>query len=176
VGVLLQAAGWHFLVLRRERASRIAALPPQGTGLPRTFHPDPIAEWVEGQRVLIVFAVVAALGAYASTRLMSFDRASGALALMAAGAAAAAAYARWRHVRVLTVRVERHDICLARGRGERLQWESIPRSDIEACSERHPLLGSRWLELKFKDRWRKLKIKESSIVDYWGLHRLLKPQ
>ena len=43
-GVLLHTIFWAF-VLKGEKRSRLAEFPPQGSGLPRTFYPNPIAEW-----------------------------------------------------------------------------------------------------------------------------------
>jgi hypothetical protein len=44
IGVLLHTIFWAF-VLKGEKRSRVAEFPHQGSELPRTFYPSPIAEW-----------------------------------------------------------------------------------------------------------------------------------
>jgi hypothetical protein len=171
LGVLLHAVGWHLLVLQRERATRIAALPAGGSELPRTFYPDPVAEWQAGLIMLGVFASLPVVIAYSSDGFMSQTSVEQSYILVALGGAIAPVVAAYTGARVLTFRVEQAGISFARGR-EALQWTDVPWSDVTLCEEKTSR-GRRWIEIGFKDQWRNLKIGEATIVDYAILLSLL---
>ena len=57
IGIVLHTLCWAF-VLRGEKRKRVSALLAQGAGLPRTFYPDPIAEWVFWLLVLGLGAIM----------------------------------------------------------------------------------------------------------------------
>ena len=62
LGILLHAIAWVF-VLKREKRLRLAALPPNGSGWPQSFYPDPIAEW-------FIWVLVLGLGAFVASSLL----------------------------------------------------------------------------------------------------------
>jgi hypothetical protein len=173
LSILLHAALWYLLVLRPERAVRIAALPAQGSSMPRTFHPDPIVEWRAGLITVSVVAVITTTVVLGWAGLMSDSRADWALTWVAAGVLVAALVARRARARVLTLRVDRHCISYARGRDEPLQWFDIQRADIVLCKE-GSYRGKRWIVLRCKDRRRNIKIAAAAIVDYPTLRDVLR--
>ncbi len=174
-GMLLHTLGWAFVV-RGEKRKRLSALPPQGAGLPRTFYPNPITEWVVW---LLVFGIGALMGSmlagfsiadgFMSSSMVHFDYA--ALGILTAIAFLAAYFAGRR---VLTVRVESEGISYARGR-ENIEWVSAIWSNVLAVNQRSKTYrGSTtyWTEIEFNDGRGKLKIPQS-MVDYAGLRDLL---
>jgi hypothetical protein len=137
-GILLHALAWYHRVLRRERAARIAALPADEAGHPRSFHPDPIAAWLAGQRALclcaaLAVAVVWAPGYFAG--LVLYGPLLTAYILVATGAAWAAYAADWTAQVLVTIRVEQDGIAYARGRAP-LTWTQVPWSGITQCIEK----------------------------------------
>ena len=66
LGVLLHTIFWAF-VLKGERRSRLAEFPRQGSGLPRTFYPNPIAEWT-------LWLLVFGIGAFTASMMASIYR------------------------------------------------------------------------------------------------------
>jgi hypothetical protein len=172
VGIIVHAVGWYFLALPRERAARIAALPEAGSGLPRTFHPDPVIEWSAALGALCLFAVFAALMFADSTEgLVSYSGVHIAYMLMAAGAVCAPLAAAWAGSRALTVRVEDNGIAFARGRTA-AQWTCVPWTEVTGKCEKSNR-GNYWIELEFRGQWSKLKIREAFTVDYPILRGLL---
>ena len=129
-GIVLHTIYWAF-VLRGEKRSRIAELPPQGSGLPRTFYPNPITEWA-------VWLMVLGIGAFVPSMLVGFsiydDFMSSSFVwfvygFLAVGAALAVPAAYFTRKSLLTVRVDTSGISYARGRGD-LQWLNAAWSDI----------------------------------------------
>jgi len=174
MAMLLHAVGWYLLVLRRERQSRIAALPKQGpTGiLPRSFFPDPIAEWRTGLLVLAVFAFLATLFAYGSTGVVNCAYTEFAYILVAASIPVAAAVADYTGATVLNLRVELRGISIASGR-KRLRWQVIPWDNVTEFREKARRRRS-WVELTFKGQWKKLRITDRTILDYTNLCNCVK--
>jgi hypothetical protein len=64
-GILLHAIFWVF-VLKSEWRSRVAEFPPQGSGLPRTFYPDPVAEWT-------IWLFVFSIGTFMASMMAGFS-------------------------------------------------------------------------------------------------------
>ena len=174
-GVVLHTIFWVFF-LERERRSRVARFPPQGSGLPRTFYPNPIAEWDLSTRVFGAGALVASIFA----AIAVYDGFMDSLdlwtiyILMALAAAIALSIGHNTHRSLVTARVDTDSISYARGRGD-LQWTKTAWSDIShlrPCSRNWRGYRWFWMELEFKDRREKLRIGQS-IEGYFDLHDIL---
>jgi hypothetical protein len=175
LGVLLHTLFWAF-VLKGEKRSRMAEFPPQGSGLPRTFYPNPIAEWT-------VWLLVFGIGAFVASMLATFTVYDGFMSstfiwviymIMAITAAIALLVAYFNGKSLLTVRVDTNGISYARGRGD-LQWLNAAWSDIllfRQKSRTYRGTTRRWLELEFNDKRKKLKIGQS-IEGYAALRDIL---
>jgi len=176
IGVLLHTIFWVF-VLKGEKRSRVAEFPPQGSGLPRTFYPDPIAEWT-------IWLIVFGIGAFPASLLATFTACDGFMSstfiwviyiIMASTAAIALLVAYFTGKSLLTVRVDTHGISYARGRGD-LQWLNAAWSDIllfRQKSRTYRGSTSYWIELEFNDKRKKLKIAQS-LQGYPALRDILR--
>jgi hypothetical protein len=174
-GILLHTICWAFL-LRGEKRSRLAALQPQATGLPRTFPPDPIAEWV-------LWLLVLGLGAFIASMIAGLSIADGFMSAqlqyfvygaLAIAAVVALLVAYFTGKRVLTVRVEPDGISYARGRNNP-QWTSTIWGDIAGVTQKSRTYRGNttyWVEITFADGRSKLKISQS-ITGYPALRDLL---
>ena len=175
LGVLLHTIIWAF-VLKGEKRSRLAEFPPQGSGLPRTFYPDPIAEW-------IVWLIVLGVGTFIASLMASFTVYDGFMSstfiwviyvIMAIAVAIALPSAYFTGKSLLTVRIDAHGISYARGRGD-LEWLDVAWRDILQCTQKSRTYRgntSYWIELEFKDQPKKLKIAQS-IEGYSTLRDIL---
>jgi hypothetical protein len=162
--------------LKGEKRSRVAALPPQGLALPRTFYPDPIAEWSIWLLLFGCGAVTASLMASFAVYdgFMSSSFSSIVYVVLAIGAAIAFTAAYFTGRSLLTVRVDSNGISYARGRGD-LQWLNVTWSEILVLTEKsRTYRGStrHWIEIEFQDNRKKLKIGQS-ILGYPALRDLL---
>jgi hypothetical protein len=176
IGVLLHTIFWAF-VLKGEKRSRVAEFPPQGAELPRTFYPNPIAEWT-------LWLVVLGIGAFVASMIASFTVYDGFMSssfiwfiyiVMAITAAIALATAYFSGKSLLTVRVDTHGISYARGRGD-LQWLNAAWSDILLFKQKSRTYRGNttyWMELEFNDKRKKLKIGQS-IEGYPNLRDILR--
>ena len=174
-GILLHAIGWAF-VLKGERRSRAAALTPQGLALPRTFYPDPVAEWS-------IWLLLFGSGAFTASLMAGFAVYDGFMSssfssivyiILAIAAALAFTVAYFTGKFLLTVRVDSNGISYARGRGD-LQWVNVTWGEILALTEKsRTYRGStrHWIEVEFQDNRKKLKIGQS-ILGYPALRDLL---
>ncbi len=174
-GILLHTLCWAF-VLRGEKRTRLSALQPQGAGLPRTFYPNPIAEWYFSLLVL-------GIGAFMGSMIAGFSVANGFMSSLmeyfvyiplAIATACALLVAYFTGKRVLTVRVEPEGISYAQGR-ENLEWTSALWSNILGATQKSRTYRGNttyWIEIEFSDNRKKLKIGQS-ITDYAGLRDLL---
>jgi hypothetical protein len=174
-GVLLHTIFWAF-VLKGEKRSRVAEFPPQGSGLPRTFYPDPIAEWT-------LWLIVFGIGAFTASLMASFSVYDGFMSstfiwviysIMAIAIAIAIPAAYFTGKSLLTVRIDTHGISYARGRGD-LEWLDDAWSDILQLREKSRTYRgstSYWIELEFKDQRKKLKISQS-LEGYPALRDIL---
>jgi len=174
-GILLHTLCWA-LVVRGERRRRSSALQLQGAGLPRTFYPNPIVEWV-------VWLLVLGIGAFTQSMMAGFSVADGFMSsltvhfvyiALAIAAAIALLIAYFVGKRVLTVRVEPEGISYARGR-DNPQWVSATWSNIIGVTQKSKTYRGNttyWIEIQFNDNRRKLKIPQS-MVDYAALRDLL---
>ena len=175
IGILLHTLCWA-LVLRVEKRKRVSALLAQGAALPRTFYPDPIAEWV-------LWLLVLGLGAFSGSFMAGFSVANGFMSSsmvyfvyipLAIATPIASLVAYFTRKGVLAVRVEPDGISYARGR-ENQQWTSATWSNIAGVTQQSRTYRGRtsyWIEIEFNDNQRKLKIPQS-ITDYAGLRDLL---
>jgi len=174
-GIVLHTIYW-LLAMKGEKRSRIAALPPQSTTLPRTFFPDPIAEWIAGVFFFglgaSVACVLAGMAVYDGF-LSPFSRSAIEIILgITVSVALAAVYFTAKYL--LTVRVESTGIFYARGRGE-LQWLSAAWGEILVLTQKSRTYRGNttyWMELELSDNRKKLKIGQS-IGDYPALRDLL---
>ena len=170
LAIVLQSIFWAFQ-LAREKKSRIAAFPAQGSQMSRNYYPDPIAEWITWTVWFGMFGgagLVAGLSAYdgfpSSTTIWLI------YGILAAGFVIAAICAYFTGAYLLTVRVDADSISYARGRGD-LQWFTARWGDVlQATQKSRTYRGTRreWVELEFKDMRKKLKLRES-IVGYPAL-------
>jgi hypothetical protein len=174
-GILLHTICWAF-VLRGEKRSRISAFAPQGAGLPRTFYPNPVAEWTAW---LIVFGI----GAFCASMMAGFAIPDAFMSsfMMTATYVNLAIFilvgllvVYFTRNSLLTVRVDTGGIAYARGRGD-IQWQNAAWSDIRQLTQKSRTSRGRtyyWIEIEFNDNRKKLKIGQS-IVDYPALRGLL---
>jgi hypothetical protein len=174
-GIILHIIGWAF-VLKSEKRARLAALPPQGTGLPRTFYPNPIEEWGSSLVGLGIGAFIASMmvGFCVYSGFMSSSFVYFVYGILGVGAALAIIFAYFTRRSVLTVRVESSGLFYARGRGD-LQWLSANWSEIMALTERSKTYRGNttyWLEFEFYDGRKKLKVYKS-MDGYSTLRELL---
>lgn len=175
-GVLLHTIFWAF-VLKGEKRSRLAEFPPPGSGLPRTFYPNPIAEWT-------LWLLVFGIGAFVPAMMASFGVYDGFMSstfiwvisiIMAITAAIALPVVYFNGKSLLTVRVDSQGISYARGRGD-LQWLNAAWSDILLFREKSRTYRgttTRWIELEFNDQRKKLKIGQS-LEGYAALRNILR--
>ena len=174
-GIVLHTIFWAF-VLKGEKRSRIAELPPQGSGLPRTFYPDPIAEWTIWLLLLGIVAAVPGMmaGFSLSDGFMSSTIVWVIYIMVAVDIALALTCAYLTGRSLLTVRVDTSGISYARGRGD-LQWLYAAWSDIRRFGQKSRTYRgntSYWMELEFNDNRKKLKISQS-IREYPALRDIL---
>jgi predicted membrane protein len=175
VGIVLHCIFWAFQ-LRSEKKAILAALPQQGSQLPRTFYPDPILEWSAWTLWigLVAFmasmmAVFAVADGFMSSSMVWFV--CGALAVGVVVGFIAVYFARRR---ALTVRVESNGMAYARGRGD-LQWLTVGWNEILQLTEKSRTYRGNtryWLELQFRDNRKKLKLTQS-VEGYAALKALL---
>jgi hypothetical protein len=174
-GVLLHSIFWIF-VLKNEKRSRLAALPPQGSELPRTFYPNPIAEWS-------IWTLLFGIGGFVSSMLASFSVYDGFMSssftwvifgMLAAMGAIALLAVYFTARSAMTVGLDANGISYARGRGD-LQWITIAWGEILQLTEKsRTYRGSvrYWIELQFRDNRKKLKLTQS-IEGYATLRDML---
>jgi hypothetical protein len=174
-GALLHTIFWAF-ALKGEKRSRVAEFPSQGSGLPRTFYPNPITEWT-------LWLLLFGIGALVASMMASFSVYDGFMSstfiwviciIMGIMAAIALTTAYFTGKSLLTVRVETHGISYARGRGD-LQWLNAAWSDILAFRQKsRTYRGSTtyWIELEFNDKRKKLKIGQT-LEGYPALRDIL---
>jgi hypothetical protein len=173
--VLLHCIFWAF-VLKKEKRSRREALPPQTSQLPRTFYPNPIAEWQIWTVFLGIFAVVGCLLAgfcvadgFMSTLMVSF-----AYGFLSVGLVIGLVAAYFTGKYLLTITVRPDGMSYARGRAD-LEWQNVSWSDVSSFSEKSRTYRGNtryWLEFAFKDGRKRLKINQD-ILDYAALRSLL---
>jgi hypothetical protein len=174
-GIVLHSIFWIF-VLRNEKRSRLAELPPQTSDLPRTFYPNPIVEWSLWTLLFGIIASVASMMAGFSVYdgFMSSSFVWVIYIIVAVGAAIAIPAAYFTGKSVLTVRVDTNGISYARGRGD-LQWLHAAWSEILLFSQKSRTYRGtirHWIELEFKDNRKKLKIAQD-IEGYPALRDIL---
>ena len=174
-GIVIHTIFWAF-VLKGEKRSRIAELPTQGSGLPRTFYASPISEWT-------VWLLVFGIGAFAASMLAGFAVSDGFMSssfvwfvygALAVGAAIALVATYFNRKSLLTVRVDTNGISYAGGRGD-LQWRNATWSDIRVMTQKSRTYRgntSYWIELEFQDNRQKLKIGQS-LEGYAALRDIL---
>jgi hypothetical protein len=173
-GIVLHALAWYFLVLMREKKARIAALPADAPGTPRTFHANPLAEWENGLWLLGLVSLFA--GAIALVAALEGNvNHSFALVpyvLVAIGLLLVPVALFYTRRNILTFQVGQEGVAYARGR-ESQNWTHIPWSNIDKLQEKSNRYG-RWLEIRQKGQWLSLKVKKNAVADYPGLLTALK--
>lgn len=175
VGFLLHCIFWAF-VLWREKKAILAALPPQGSQLPRTFYPDPILEWMAWTFFLGIAAFVSSMMAVISVSdgFLSSSMLWVIYIFLGVGVAIGGIAAYFARRRALTIRVESQGFSYAHGRGD-LQWLNANWSDILVLTEKsRTYRGSTryWMEVEFKDNRKKLRLTQV-IEGYPALKQLL---
>jgi hypothetical protein len=174
-GIMLHSIYWAF-VLKSEKRARLSQLPAQGAGLPRTFYPNPIAEWVASVIVFGVGALAASVVAGISVLdgFMSSDMVIAPYIILAFVTVVAILIAYFTSRSVLTVRVGPDSISYARGR-ENTEWLTATWTDILVLKEKYRKYRGNttyWIEIEFRDKRKKLKIAQS-IEGYRSLRDLL---
>ncbi|HMD38222.1 MAG TPA: hypothetical protein VKH15_03010 [Candidatus Acidoferrum sp.] len=177
VGILLHSICWAF-VLRSEKRARLAALALQGQGsqLPRTFYPNPIAEWTIWTILFGIFAFPAGMISVisASENFMSASMIWVVYVILGVATVIGLIAAYFTGRSVVTVRVDSNSLSYARGRGD-LQWLTVGWSEILKLTEMsRTYRGSTryWLQLQFRDNRKKLKLGQD-IQGYPALKELL---
>jgi hypothetical protein len=175
-GIVLHSIFWAF-VLKNEKKSRLAALPPQGSDLPRTFYPNPIVEWS-------LWTLLFGIGGFVASMMAGFAVNDGFMSsssvwviciILGIMAAVALVSSYFTGRAVLTVRVEPNGISWARGRGE-LQWLTAAWGEILTLAEKSRTYRGNtryWLELEFRDMSRKKLKLAQDIEGYPALRALL---
>ena len=175
-GIFLHTLFLGLRLVSAEKRARLSALPPQGAALPRTFYPDPVAEW-------FVWLPLLGASAFMGSIFAGFSVANGSMSSrlvhavyiglpITAAIALLAAYFTGKTV--LTVRVESEGISYARGR-KNLQWMSATWSQILGITPKSQTnRGNKrcWIEIMFYDL-DTLKIIDERITDFAGLRDLL---
>ena len=163
-------SGWWLFILRRERRARLAALAADsGETLPRTFHPDPVAEWSVWSILVLVFGAIGTVmaGICISTGFVSGIFAWALLGIVGFGVLIGL-LAAWAVRRtVVTLKIDADSISVAKGRGEP-KWITAAWGDLKdaACKSR-TYQGNRteWVEVVFPDG-KKRKFYENYLPDY----------
>jgi len=175
-GIALHSILWAF-VLKTEKRSRLAALPPQGSDLPRMFYPNPIVEWT-------LWTLLFGIGGFVASMMASFALYDGYMSssfvwvifiILGIMAAIALVSAYFTGRAVMTVRVDTTGLSWARGRGE-LQWISAAWGEILTLVEKSRTYRGNtryWLELEFRDMTRKKLKLAQDIEGYPALRTLL---
>jgi hypothetical protein len=176
LGILLQSLWWAF-ELKKEKRARIAALPPQGSRLPRTFYPNPIKEWTRWSLVLGIFALFAGFLAVGSASEGYMDSLSywRIFIVLGTGVLLGLISVYRTQASVLTIRLDSSDISYARGRGES-RWTTERWSDVLKWSRRSRGFAGRrreWLEIEFTDLNKKKLQVPQDTVDYAALRDFL---
>jgi hypothetical protein len=176
LGILLHTLCWTF-VLRGEKRKRLSALQPQGAGLPRTFYPNPVIEWVAWLTVLGLGAFTGCIILVAGSPITSGFMSSIPMDFLCIDLAITTAMAPlvtyFIGKYVLTVRVEPDGLSYKRGLHNQ-RWMSAGWSNILRVTQKsRTIKGNKkyWIEIELDDR-PNLKI-EQYIVDYAGLRDLL---
>ena len=169
-GILLHTIWWGFQ-LRNEKRARLASMSPQSGQLPRTFYPNPIAEWSVWTFVFAIFAVMGGILAGFSVYdgFMDPSMAWFIYGAQAVGVAVALIAAYFTGRSVLTVKVDSNGISYARGRGD-LQWLTAQWGEMLQLTEKsRTYRGTRreWLEIEFRDMTRK-KLKVPQDIEGYG--------
>jgi hypothetical protein len=162
IAILLHAIYWGFC-LARERKRRTAELAPapDAPPFPRTFYPNPVAEWVGWTFTLCVFALMALIPSliaifqrYQSTFLERFILIAQAIGLLIA------LIVVWivRSV-VVTIRIDDKEIAYARGRGRgggggepnwiTSRWSDLRSATVKQTASRGGVYT--WIALVFPD-------------------------
>jgi hypothetical protein len=165
-GLSLHTIGWAFVVYREKKA-RIKTFPAQDQGYPRTFYPNPIAEWVVGLCVL-------GIGAFVTSMLAGFGVLdnfiddgmtwfiAGTLSLTVMIALTCAYFSSKS---ALTIRIDTTGLAYIRGRQSH-DWTTTAWSETSTIVEKYRKYRgttSYWIEIEFKDNRKKLKIPTSTV-------------
>jgi hypothetical protein len=174
LAIIAHCIFWAFQ-LKSEKRARIAALPPQGSGLPRTFYSSPILEWISWTLWIGIAAFVGAIMAVFSVYdgFMSSSMVWFIYGALGVGMVVAFIAAYFAGRSALTMRVEANGIAYAHGR-EDLQWLTAGWGELSLTQKSRTYRGNRseWLELEFNDKRKKLKVTEE-VEGYRALRDLL---
>jgi hypothetical protein len=188
VAILLQGIPWSIYLWRVKKA-RVAELqpPPGAPPLPRTFYPNPIAEWFGWMMTMFIFGFVGSMFAafvlFDNYLSSSFD---GFIIVIDILGLAVGLFVVWMARRsVVTVRVDPGEVSVAKGRGEprwqTASWSQLRCADVK--SRTYKGQTSYWVELVFPDG-KKRKVPQSIIgfdalrdlvLERYATHRLSPP-
>lgn len=163
-------SGWWLFCLRREKRIRLAALAPTGSEtLPRTFHPDPVAEWNVWCILMLIFGGVGTLftGIGISGGFVSSVIARVILGIVGFGVLVGILVVLFVRRSVFSLKIDADSLSVAQGRGEP-KWITASWGDLKgaACKSR-TYKGNRteWVEVIFPDG-KKRKFYENYLPEY----------
>ena len=163
-------SGWWLLYLRREKRARLAALAATSSEtLPRTFHPDPVAEWNVWCIMMLIFGGVGTLigGIGISGGFLSSIIAWVILGIVGIGMLFGLLIVWLVRRSVISLKIDADSLSVAQGRGEP-KWITASWGDLKgaACKSR-TYQGTRteWVEVIFPDG-KKRKFHENYLPEY----------
>ncbi len=163
-------SGWWLFCLRREKRSLLAALAPTGSEtLPRTFHPDPVAEWNVWCIMMLIFGGIGTLisGIGISGGFVSSVIAWVILIIVGFGVLIGLLVAWLVRRSVVLLRIDADSLSVAQGRGEP-KWITASWGDLKgAVCKSRTYKGNRteWVEVIFPDG-KKRKFYENYLPEY----------
>jgi hypothetical protein len=172
LAVLVQSIWWLFKFPRIRRAQAAADIPPPETPLPRTFSPNPVAEWQMWSGVMMAFAGIATMLVAVSAFVGGLTGVMGVIGfcVLAGGTLIALLCVRAARARVVTVRIDADRLAFAKGRGL-LRWNEAPWRELPSLELKvRTYKGNRteWLEIVLPDG-KKHKIHANHVADFPAL-------
>lgn len=163
-------SGWWLLYLRREKKARLAALAPTTSDtLPRTFHPDPVAEWNVWCIMMLIFGGIGTLigGIAISSGFLSTIIAWVIIGMVGLGALIGLLVVWLVRRTIVTLKIDADSLSVAKGRGVP-QWLTASWAELKgaACKSR-TYKGNRteWVEVIFPNG-KKYKFYENYLPEY----------
>jgi hypothetical protein len=163
-------SGWWLLYLRREKRARLAALAPVSSEtLPRTFYPDPVAEWNVWCIMMLIFGGIGTFiaGIGISSGFVSSVIAWVILGMVGFGVLISLLIVWLVRRSVVSLKIDADSLSVAQGRGEP-KWITASWGDLKgAVCKSRTYKGSRteWVEVIFPDG-KKRKFYENYLPEY----------
>jgi hypothetical protein len=163
-------SGWWLLYLRREKRAVLAALATTGSEtLPRTFHPDPVAEWNVWCILMLIFGGIGTFiaGIGISTGFVSSVIAWVILGMVGFGVLISLLIVWFVRRSVVSLKIDADTLSVAQGRGEP-KWITASWGELKgAVCKSRTYKGNRteWVEVIFPDG-KKRKFYENYLPEY----------